>query len=378
MVIGSMLAGGDSIETPRYCGPVRRNRCSAREGTLDDRDMAARAQVVQRRELDAVSRSCSRGCGPQEPARPILRRPADDRSGLHHVAVHGRAKQGAAFGYTEVRGNNPQLAGDLCADRAGADEPAARRTGRRRPRCSVVPHRDDRPSPRGGRDRAADRAGGLGVLLRDRSVDGSRVRRAVLRYRPRGQAGPRRHRAIPQQAWQLIPYWLSSPEGRRHRRRPDRLHRLRRRQALCPHRASGRPPGPADPQLAARAVHRLGLPRVRHRPRRRRARDRGGHRRHAVVEQRIAELNGAGLAHLPRATSWPTLPGSPSRSWPTTSAGPSAGSPVPTSRMRPRRPYAARSSSCHARPADPQRTTPTPATTLEMAARTAAITTART
>jgi hypothetical protein len=35
------------------------------------------------------------------------------------------------------------------------------------------------------------------------------------------------------------------------------------------------------------------------------------HRRHAVVEQTIAELRRAGLAHLPSGSSWPTPPGSP-------------------------------------------------------------------
>jgi hypothetical protein len=32
-----------------------------------------------------------------------------------------------------------------------------------------------------------------------------------------------------------------------------------------------------------------------------------------VVEQSIAELKSAGLAHLPRGGSWPTPPGSPSQ-----------------------------------------------------------------
>jgi hypothetical protein len=61
------------------------------------------------------------------------------------------------------------------------------------------------------------------------------------------------------------------------------------------------------------------------------------HRRHAVLEQRIAELKPPGLAHLPSASSWPTPPGSRSPKWPTTSHAPAVSSLDPTSRKRPPR-----------------------------------------
>jgi len=63
---------------------------------------------------------------------------------------------------------------------------------------------------------------------------------------------------------------------------------------------AGRASGPTDPCFAADVVHRLGLPRLRHRPRTSTGRTRGRpHRRHAVVEQTIAELKSAGLTHVP-------------------------------------------------------------------------------
>lgn len=62
------------------------------------------------RELDAVSREVlarlwAAGAGPADLAGPLT---IDLDSTV--VAVHGRAKQGAAFGYTRVRGYHPQLA----------------------------------------------------------------------------------------------------------------------------------------------------------------------------------------------------------------------------------------------------------------------------
>jgi hypothetical protein len=54
------------------------------------------------------------------------------------------------------------------------------------------------------------------------------------------------------------------------------------------------------------------------------------HRRHAVVKQSIAELKSAGLAHMPSAASWPTPPGWRWPTWRTTSARPSVSSPAPS------------------------------------------------
>jgi hypothetical protein len=62
------------------------------------------------------------------------------------VQVHGRAKQGTAFGYTEVRGYHPQLT--TCAQtRQVLMCPLRRGTRRHRPRRQVVFDRNGQPDP---------------------------------------------------------------------------------------------------------------------------------------------------------------------------------------------------------------------------------------
>jgi len=118
--------------------------------------------------------------------------------------------------------------------------------------------------------------------------------------------------AIPDAAWTPIPYWLSTPKvsgadvaettytcfaGTRHTR------------ALRLVVGRGHPTPGSQLALFATYDNRAFVT------------DRVGvlvevaadHRRHAVVEQTIAELKRAGLAHLPSGRSWPTPPGSP---WP--------------------------------------------------------------
>ena len=98
------------------------------------------------RQLDAVSRELlarlwAAGAGPATWPGPLT---IDLDSSI--VPVYGRAKQGAAFGYTKVRGYHPQFA--TCArDRDGAVQPAARRVGGRGPRSEVLPDRDRQPGP---------------------------------------------------------------------------------------------------------------------------------------------------------------------------------------------------------------------------------------
>src|SRR4051794_18896808 len=181
-----MLAGGDSIDD------VAVLRAGA-TGSLFDRTRAPstigtwlRAHKWSNvRQLDAVSRELlvrlwAAGAGPADLAAPLT-------IDLDSTIVGG-ARPGQAGGGVRLHQGPrlPPAAGDLRADRAGADEPAARRGGRRRPRREVVPDRDGQPGPRGGRDRAVDRAGGLGVLLQERALDRGQVRRAVLHHRPAG------------------------------------------------------------------------------------------------------------------------------------------------------------------------------------------------
>lgn len=110
-VIGSILAGGDSIDD------VAVLRTGA-AGTLFDQTRAPstvgswlRAHEWSNvRQHNAISRELlarlwAASAGPADLAAPLTL----DLDSLI-VAVYGRGKQGAAFGYTGVRGYHPQLA----------------------------------------------------------------------------------------------------------------------------------------------------------------------------------------------------------------------------------------------------------------------------
>jgi hypothetical protein len=114
-VIGSMLAGGDSIHdvavlrAGAYGELFDATRAPSTVGTW------LRAhQWSNLRQLDAVSRGLlarlwAAGAGPADLGAPLT---IDVDSTI--VEVAGRAKQGAAFGYTKARGYHPQLA--TCAE----------------------------------------------------------------------------------------------------------------------------------------------------------------------------------------------------------------------------------------------------------------------
>ena len=124
-VIGSMLAGGDSIDD------VAVLRAGA-AGSLFDGTRAPSTVGSWLRahkwsnvgQLDAISRELlerlwQAGAGPQDLSAPLT---IDLDSTI--VQVHGRAKQGAAFGYTNgLLGVSrlPPAARDVRADRAGTD-----------------------------------------------------------------------------------------------------------------------------------------------------------------------------------------------------------------------------------------------------------------
>jgi hypothetical protein len=134
-VIGSMLAGGDSIDDTALL------RAGA-AGELFDTTRAPstigswlRAHKWSNvRQHDAVSRELlarlwAAGAGPVDPAGPLT---IDLDSSI--VPVYGRAKQGAAFGYTKVRGYHlssrpARKPGWCCSAGSAADRrvrPAAR------------------------------------------------------------------------------------------------------------------------------------------------------------------------------------------------------------------------------------------------------------
>jgi hypothetical protein len=301
-VIGSMLVGGDSIDDVavlRAGGSGQLFDSVRAPSTVGSWLRAHKWSNV--RQLDAVSRELlarlwAAGAGPADLAGPLT---IDLDSTI--VAVHGRAKQGAAFGYTGVRlyegARLPPAARDLRADPARVDVPAARWVRRRRPGRQVVPDRDHQPGPQRRRQRAAHRPSGQrlyskAVLHTAAAFD---VRFSItVRQDKRIRAAIQ---TIDEQAWQPIPYWLSSPE------------------------VSGADVAEIT-YTAFTGTHalpvRLIVRRVRPTPGSQLAlfttwsyhafvTDRPGqmleleadHRRHAIVEQTIAELKSAGLAHLP-------------------------------------------------------------------------------
>ncbi len=127
-VIGSMLAGGDSIDDTAVL------RAGA-AGSLFDGTRAPstvgswlRAHKWSNvRQHDAIGRELlarlwACGTGPADLTAPLT---IDIDSTI--VQVHGLAKQGAAFGYTKVRGYHPQLATCAQTGQALPARPAARR-----------------------------------------------------------------------------------------------------------------------------------------------------------------------------------------------------------------------------------------------------------
>jgi hypothetical protein len=297
-VIGGMLAGGDSIDD---CDVLR----SAALPELFDQVRAPSTVGTwlrsfrwhHVRQLDAASRELlvrqwAAGAGPADPGGPLT---IDVDSTI--VAVYGRGKQGAAFGYTNVRGYHPQLAtlaetGEVLHTRLrGGNAGAARGAP------SFLAETISRVRGAGGTGPLTVRADAAfysrAVLRLCRRLD---VRFSVtLRQDRKVKAAIE---AIPEDAWRPIPYWLSTPEvsgadiaetvftcfaGT-----PDALDvRLVVRRV--------RPtPGSQLALFTTWDYHAFVT-------------DRAGdladieadHRRHAVVEQVIADLKSAGLAHLP-------------------------------------------------------------------------------
>ena len=298
-VIGSMLAGGDSIDD------VAVLRAGA-TGSLFDATRAPstvgswlRAHKWSNvRQLDAISRELlarlwAVGAGPADPGGPLT---IDLDSTI--VAVHGRAKQGAAFGYTRVRGYHPQLAtcaqtGQvlMCRLRGG-------NAGAARGAASFLTETISRV-------RAAGASGELTVRA-DSAFYSKTLLSTAAKFGVRFSVTARQDKriraaieAIDEAAWQSIPYWLSTPEvsGADIAETPfvvfagDKRHARTVRLVVRRVRPT---PGSQLALFTAWDYHAFVT-------------DRDGdlpdleadHRRHAVVEQRIAELKSAGLAHLP-------------------------------------------------------------------------------
>ena len=298
-VIGSMLAGGDSIDDVAVLR-------SGGTGSLFDATRAPstvgswlRAHKWSNvRQLDAVSRELlarlwAAGAGPADLSAPLT---IDIDSTI--VEVQGRKKQGAAFGYTKVRGYHPQLA--TCAQTGQVLMSRLRggSAGAARGAASFLTETVSRVRHAGATGQLTVRADSAfyskAVLSTAAKLD---VRFSVTaRQDKRIRAAID---AIEESAWQPIPYWLSTPEvsgadvaetaftafasDKRHAR-----------QVLLVVRRVRPTPGSQLALFTTWDYHAfitdrtLPLPELE-----------ADHRRHAVVEQSIAELKSAGLAHLP-------------------------------------------------------------------------------
>ena len=297
-VIGSMLAGGDSIDDTsllRSGALPRLFDLSRAPSTIGTWLRDFRWHNV--RQLDAVSRELlarqwAAGAGPADLSAPLT---FDLDSTI--VAVFGRGKQGADFGYTKIRGYHPQLAtiaetGQVafCRLRGGA---AGAARGAKSFLTETI-----------SRIRAAGATGELTVRA-DSAFYSKAVLGTAKKFGVRFSITARQDKriraaieAIDESAWTPIPYWLSTPE------------------------VSGADVAETNYVCFAGTRHaveaRLIVRRVRPTPGSQLAlfttwdyhafvTDRTGdihhleadHRRHAVVEQSIAELKSAGLAHLP-------------------------------------------------------------------------------
>ena len=297
-VIGAMLAGGDSIDD------VALLRAGAREAVFGQTRAPSTVGSWLRafrwhnvRQLDAVSRHTlarlwAAGAGPVDLAAPMT---IDVDSTI--VEVHGRGKQGARYGYTKVLGYHPQLAVDAGTGQVLFARLRGGNAGAARGAASFLTETVSRV-------RHAGASGALTVR-----ADSAFYSRAVLgaagRLGVRFSVTIRQDRkvraaidAIDEEAWTPIPYWLSTPETSG----ADVAETTYTCFAGTPQATSVRlvvrrvRPTPGS-QLAlfttwdyhAFVTDRTGdLVEVE-----------ADHRRHAIVEQTIAELKSAGLAHLP-------------------------------------------------------------------------------
>lgn len=310
-VIGSMLVGGDSIE----------DTALLRSGALGEVFTETRAPSTlgtwlrafkwhNVRQLDAVSRELLKrlwaaGAGPADPSGPLT---VDVDSTI--VEVFGGSKQGAAFGYTRTRGYHPQLAtlaetGQVLGCRLRAGNAHAARGG------------DTFLAETISRLRGAGASGQITVradsAFYSKAVLGAAERLGV-RFSitvPQDKKIRAAIEAIEEAEWTPIPYWLSTPEVSgadvaetsytcfegKPEARTVRLVVRRTRPT----------PGSQLALFTTWQYHAFVTDREEEL-----TQVEAEHRRHAVVEQSIAELKSAGLAHLPSGkftanAAWLTL-----------------------------------------------------------------------
>jgi hypothetical protein len=273
-----MLAGGDSIDDTSVL----------RAGATGELFNATRAPSTvgtwlrsfrwhNIRQLDAVSwellaRLWAAGGGPKDLAAPLT---IDLDSTIG--PVYGRGKQGAAFGYTKVRAPHPQLAtcpetGQVVFCRLPGGNAGAARGAK-----SLLTETVSRVRHAGARGPLTVRADSAfysqAVLLTARTLD---VRFSItVGQDPKIKAAIA---AIPEDAWTPIPYWNTET--------PLTVRLIVRRVRPTP--GSQLAPFTSYDHHAFVTDREGDVLKIE-----------ADHRRHAVVEQTIAELKSAGLAHLP-------------------------------------------------------------------------------
>ena len=227
--------------------------------------------------------------------------------------VHGYQKQGAAYGYSGVKGLNAQLAALSSPTCAPVIAAARLRKGN-----AVSGHGANRLiSDAVATARAAGVTGQVmvradsGYYRRDviaAAVTGKAWFSVTVRMNP---AVTRAIAAIPEKAWTTIRYpraiwdeqeqrWISEAQVAETTFTAFTSH-PKKRQVHLPARRAPRPTAqPRRRSRPGRAVHHLASPRVRHQlhPDHAVAADET-HRDHAIIEQVIAELKDGPLAHAP-------------------------------------------------------------------------------
>jgi hypothetical protein len=245
------------------------------------------------RELDAVSRELltrlwAAGAGPADLAGPLT---IDLDSSI--VPVYGRAKQGAAFGYTKVRGYHPQFATCASTGMVLFSRLRGGSAGAARGAKSFLTETVSRVRDAGATGQLTVRADSafysravlgtatkLGVHFSVTARQDKKIRAAI--------------EAIEESAWAPIPYWLSTPEVSGADVAETTYTSFSGTDAIEVRLVVRRVRPTPGSQLALFTTwdyHAFVTGDV--------LEAEADHRRHAVVEQRIAELKSAGLAHLP-------------------------------------------------------------------------------
>jgi hypothetical protein len=164
--------------------------------------------------------------------------------------------------------------------------------------CEVYGRASRAPGSARRRHRAADGARGLGVLLPGRAADRAQVRRAVLRHGQAQPCDPGRDRGDRRGRVDADPVLAQQPDvSGADVAETSYTCFAGTKQALTVRLVVRRVRPTPESQLALFAA--LGLPRLRHRLNLPLVEVEADQRPHAVVEQTIAELKSAGLAHLP-------------------------------------------------------------------------------